>query len=67
MTKKLLGLTAALGITALAAWAVPAVAGIGSCTGRYCLSNPGTTLCRCLQSGQVITCASWRLEGCSAP
>ena len=71
MKKKLLGLTVALGITALASWSVPAVAtDIPPCTGRICI-RPLPPQCYCLGytdfPGKVVTCATWnQVGGCWA-
>ena len=68
MKKKLLGLTAALGITALASWACPAVAtDLLPCTARVCFGTQNQNmLCRCLQApNKIITCASFFQGGCS--
>ncbi len=46
MKKKLLGLTAALAITALASWAGSAEA-IGYCSPTFCAGKPLTTKCAC--------------------
>lgn len=69
MTKKLLGLAAALGITALASWSVPAVADdVLACTGRWCFGQP-TLQCICPaytgSPGKVITCGAFLQGGCS--
>jgi hypothetical protein len=67
MKKKLLGLTAALGITALASWAVPAAATdpILACTTRLCIGQPADVQCIC-PSGKVIYCSAFFHGGCSA-
>jgi len=46
MKKKLLVLTALLGITALAA-SVPQAEAIGYCSSTYCAGKPGSTRCAC--------------------
>ena len=70
MTKKLLGLTAALGIAALASWTGPAVAtDIFPCDGRWCVGRPNIQ-CICPaftpSPGKVIFCGTWFQGGCSA-
>jgi hypothetical protein len=76
MKKKLLGLSFALGITALASWATPAVAtDIPGCNGRFCGSAWDKSIpCSCpaytTYPGKVVTCASFMqgtLGGCWNP
>jgi hypothetical protein len=61
MRKKLLGLSVALGITALASWATPAFA-TSYCTGRVCGADPESQ-CVCFpntaHAGQVFSCQAW--------
>jgi len=62
MRNRLLALTAALGITALASWA-PNAEAIGYCSSTYCAGKPGTTACACPpdtdKKGKASNCAGW--------
>jgi hypothetical protein len=62
MRNRLLALTAALGIAALASWAPDAEA-IGYCSSTYCAGKPGTTSCACPPGtdkvGKASNCAGW--------
>lgn len=62
MTKKLLALTALLGLTVLASWA-PRAEAIGYCSSTYCAGKPSSTSCACPPGtdrvGQPSTCAGY--------
>lgn len=66
MKKKLLGLTAALAIAALASWAGTAEA-VGGCSATYCAGKPATAFCGCPSytdfPGRTATCGSWNRVG----
>ena len=61
--KKLLVLTALLGITALAA-SVPQAEAIGYCSSTYCAGKPGSTRCACPPGtdkvGQATFCEAYQ-------
>lgn len=62
MTKKLLSLTALLGLTVLASWA-PSAEAIGYCSTTYCAGKSSTTACACPPGtdrvGQASNCAAY--------
>ena len=66
MKKKLLGLTAALAITALASWAGTAEA-VGYCSASYCAGKPLSTKCGCPPGtdfpGKSVFCGGWNQVG----
>ena len=68
MKKKLLGLTAALAVTALASGAGSAEA-VAYCSSTYCAGKPASTKCGCPPGtdrvGAASTCGGWnRVGGC---
>ena len=62
MRNRLLALTVALGIAALASWA-PSAEAIGYCSSTYCAGKPSTTACACPPGtdkvGKASNCAGW--------
>jgi hypothetical protein len=70
MKNRLLALTAALGIAALASW-TPGAEAIVSCSASYCAGKPGSTACACPsgtdKAGNPSNCRDWssiRATGC---
>lgn len=63
MKKKLLGLTAALGIAAMASWAGTAEAIVYYCSPKYCADKPLETQCACPPNtdrvGSPSSCATY--------
>ena len=66
MRKKLLGLAAALGITALASWTGTAEA-VGYCSASYCAGKPASATCGCPPHtdfpGKTVFCGGWNRVG----
>lgn len=62
MRNRLLALTAALGIAALAAW-TPSAAATIDCSASYCAWKPEGTACSCPpgtdKEGKPSTCEEW--------
>jgi len=62
MKRKLLILTAVLGIAGIPTWA-PQAEAVAYCNSTYCVGKPATTKCGCPphtdRRGQASTCGSW--------
>ena len=62
MRNRLLALTAALGIAALASW-TPGAAAISGCSATYCEGKPECTACPCPpgsdKEGKLSNCGEW--------
>ena len=62
MRKRLLTLTAALALAAIASWA-PRAEAIGYCSSTYCAGKPSTTSCACPPGtdkvGKASNCGGW--------
>lgn len=60
MKKKLLGLTGALAVAALASWSAPAAA-LSFCHLRVCLGKDPSTPCYCLNDhSKIVTCGTFQ-------
>jgi hypothetical protein len=62
MKRKLLVLTAVLGIAGISTWA-PQAEAVAYCNSTYCVGKPATTKCGCPphtgRPGQASTCGAW--------